>query len=222
LAKFYGRAGLINLINASPSHLHPEVFRSLIYEACGRIVNPVYGSVGLMSSGNWSRCQAAVDAVLQGVPLMMPVDAATAAQGQCPVMPFGRCDIRHLSKDSPASSLHHIRSRNGFKRSATHGNKSQVKSMVSELMSDQSETKFTITGWNCGEDYKNFGEKQMKRAPSHDSFSVETVEPALLNRDEQGVCGVGVNRERGEISLDLTLGMNTVRPTVTDISDSET
>ncbi|KAL0430130.1 UNVERIFIED_CONTAM: LOB domain-containing protein 40 [Sesamum radiatum] len=55
LAKFYGRAGLINLINAAPTHLHPEIFRSLLYEACGRIINPVHGSVGLMCSGNWPR-----------------------------------------------------------------------------------------------------------------------------------------------------------------------
>ncbi|XP_074573434.1 LOB domain-containing protein 40-like [Curcuma longa] len=48
LAKFYGRAGLMNLIGAAPDHLRPAVFRSLLYEACGRIVNPIYGSVGLL------------------------------------------------------------------------------------------------------------------------------------------------------------------------------
>ncbi|KAJ1443250.1 Lateral organ boundary [Sesbania bispinosa] len=45
LAKFYGRAGLMNLVNAGPEHLRPAIFRSLLYEACGRIVNPIYGSV---------------------------------------------------------------------------------------------------------------------------------------------------------------------------------
>ncbi|CDY54302.1 BnaC01g42010D [Brassica napus] len=45
LAKFYGRAGLMNLINAGPDHLRPGIFRSLLHEACGRIVNPIYGSV---------------------------------------------------------------------------------------------------------------------------------------------------------------------------------
>ncbi|RCV26753.1 hypothetical protein SETIT_5G271800v2 [Setaria italica] len=49
LAKFYGRAGLLNLLAAAPAdHLRPVVFRSLLYEACGRIVNPVYGSVSLL------------------------------------------------------------------------------------------------------------------------------------------------------------------------------
>ncbi|KAL3644658.1 hypothetical protein CASFOL_009838 [Castilleja foliolosa] len=66
LAKFYGRAGLFNFINAGPAHLRPEIFRSLLYEACGRISNPVYGAVGLMCSGDWTRCQAAVEAVLAG------------------------------------------------------------------------------------------------------------------------------------------------------------
>ncbi|KAJ4874573.1 LOB domain-containing protein 42 [Raphanus sativus] len=51
LAKFYGRAGLLNLIESGPDHLRPAIFRSLLYEACGRIVNPVDGSVGLMWSG---------------------------------------------------------------------------------------------------------------------------------------------------------------------------
>ncbi|CDY34735.1 BnaA01g32900D [Brassica napus] len=59
LAKFYGRAGLMNLINAGPDHLRPGIFRSLLHEACGRIVNPIYGSVGLLWSGNWQLCQAA-------------------------------------------------------------------------------------------------------------------------------------------------------------------
>ncbi|KAE8698876.1 LOB domain-containing protein 42 [Hibiscus syriacus] len=62
LAKFYGRAGLLNLIEAGPENLRPAIFRSLLYEACGRVVNSVYGSVGMLWSGNWVECQAAVDA----------------------------------------------------------------------------------------------------------------------------------------------------------------
>ncbi|MBA0760362.1 hypothetical protein Gotri_023111 [Gossypium trilobum] len=62
LAKFYGRAGLLNLIEAGPENLRPAIFMSLLYEACGRVVNPVYGSVGMLWSRNWVECQAAVDA----------------------------------------------------------------------------------------------------------------------------------------------------------------
>ncbi|CAL9767990.1 unnamed protein product [Musa acuminata subsp. burmannicoides] len=53
LAKFYGRAGLLNLMDAGPQHLRPAIFRSLLYEACGRIINPIYGAAGLLCSGTW-------------------------------------------------------------------------------------------------------------------------------------------------------------------------
>jgi len=42
------------------------VFKSLLYEASGRLVNPTYGALGLFWSGDWSRCEAAVEAVLTG------------------------------------------------------------------------------------------------------------------------------------------------------------
>eukprot|EP01018_Ginkgo_biloba_P027355 Gb_36942 [translate_table: standard] len=66
LAKFYGRAGLMNLIADGPEHLRPAIFRSLLYEACGRMVNPIYGAVGLLWSGSWSLCQAGVESILNG------------------------------------------------------------------------------------------------------------------------------------------------------------
>ncbi|KAL9264895.1 LOB domain-containing protein [Drosera capensis] len=66
LAKFFGRAGLINFISNVPSSHRPALFQSLLYEACGRTVNPVNGAVGLLSTGNWHVCQAAVDTVLRG------------------------------------------------------------------------------------------------------------------------------------------------------------
>ncbi|KAK4423569.1 LOB domain-containing protein 41 [Sesamum alatum] len=224
LAKFYGRAGLINLINAGPTHLRPETFRSLLYEACGRIINPVYGSVGLMCSGDWPRCQAAVEAVLVGAPLMKRVIigddvdySSTAAQGKYPVSPLQGCDIRHLSKDSPAA-VQRVRTRNRFKRS-----KSQEESVAAEYLME-SEAKFTITGWDSGDNHKDFGE-ELKRAPSYDSFSVETVEPTLANRDEQPIRVVKTEPQPTEIGLELTLGPNpmlqTYPNTVIEISDSE-
>nr|GMD51724.1 LOB domain-containing protein 37-like [Ipomoea batatas] len=42
------------------------LFQSLLYEAAGRTVNPVNGAVGLLGSGNWHVCQAAVETVLRG------------------------------------------------------------------------------------------------------------------------------------------------------------
>ncbi|CAN0918646.1 LOB domain-containing protein 41 [Linum grandiflorum] len=101
LAKFYGRAGLMNLINAGPDHLRPAIFRSLLYEACGRIVNPIYGSVGLLWSGSWHLCQAAVEAVLKGDPIT-PINSETAFTGQGP--PFKAYDIRHVTKDDNSAA----------------------------------------------------------------------------------------------------------------------
>lgn len=99
LAKFYGRAGLLNLINAGPEHIRPAIFRSLLYEACGRIVNPIYGSVGLLWSGQWHHCQTAVEAVLKGAPITpISVDAAAKAP------PVKGYDIRHVTKDENSGS----------------------------------------------------------------------------------------------------------------------
>ncbi|GFP97415.1 LOB domain-containing protein 41 [Phtheirospermum japonicum] len=81
LAKFYGRTGLMNLINAGPQHLRPAIFRSLLYEACGRIVNPIQGSVGLVWSGGWHLCQNAVDAVLSGSPITQIVTTENSNVG---------------------------------------------------------------------------------------------------------------------------------------------
>ncbi|KAL3654411.1 LOB domain-containing protein 40 [Castilleja foliolosa] len=72
LAKFYGRTGLINLLNAGPTHLRPEILRSLLYEACGRYIDPVHGSVGLLCSGNWPQCQTAMESVLKTGRVQVP------------------------------------------------------------------------------------------------------------------------------------------------------
>jgi len=66
LAKFYGRTGLTNLICNGPEHLRPAIFKSLLYDACGRMLNPVFGSLGLVWSGNWAVCQAGVESILRG------------------------------------------------------------------------------------------------------------------------------------------------------------
>ncbi|PON54277.1 Lateral organ boundaries domain containing protein [Parasponia andersonii] len=66
LAKFFGRSDLMSFISAVPDHHRPALFQSLLFEACGRTVNPVNGAVGLLSSGNWHVCHAAVETVLSG------------------------------------------------------------------------------------------------------------------------------------------------------------
>ncbi|CAH8329785.1 unnamed protein product [Eruca vesicaria subsp. sativa] len=46
--------------------LYAALFKSLLYEACGRTVNPVNGAIGMLWTGNWRICQAAVETVLRG------------------------------------------------------------------------------------------------------------------------------------------------------------
>ncbi|XP_030529163.1 LOB domain-containing protein 40-like [Rhodamnia argentea] len=100
LAKFYGRAGLMNLINAGPEPLRPAIFRSLLYEACGRILNPIYGSVGLLWDGSWQLCHAATEAVLSGMPIT-PI--ASASEAVAP--PLKAYDIRHVPREeNPAAA----------------------------------------------------------------------------------------------------------------------
>ncbi|XP_074592211.1 LOB domain-containing protein 37-like [Curcuma longa] len=66
VAKFFGRAGLMSFISAVPPSQRPALFQSLLFEACGRTINPVNGAVGLLGTGNWHLCQAAVETVLLG------------------------------------------------------------------------------------------------------------------------------------------------------------
>ncbi|KAK4260162.1 hypothetical protein QN277_003312 [Acacia crassicarpa] len=66
VAKFFGRAGLMSFISNVPPNQRPALFQSLLFESCGRTVNPVNGAVGLLWTGNWHVCQAAVETVLRG------------------------------------------------------------------------------------------------------------------------------------------------------------
>lgn len=89
------------------------IFQSLLYEACGRVVDPIYGSVGLLYSGQWHHCQVAVDAVLKGLPIMqlsppsdliVSSDVPSAPPQQIILPPnFKLYDVRHMSpsKDTP-------------------------------------------------------------------------------------------------------------------------
>nr|GMC71779.1 LOB domain-containing protein 41-like [Ipomoea batatas] len=177
LAKFYGRAGLLNLINAGPEHLRPAIFRSLLYEACGRIVNPIYGSSGLLWSGNWQLCQAAVEAVLGGAPItkLSPDSAA------CTVSPsLKACDIRHVSKQESAGAvagdLHKVKSRGRFKRTAAGKAKQRA-------------------GRDSG--LSQHADEQSRGGESGDAncASVETVETSLAKPEDES-----------DVELELTLG----------------
>ncbi|KAK6143638.1 hypothetical protein DH2020_023986 [Rehmannia glutinosa] len=66
VAKFFGRSGLMSFLSSVPEIQRPALFQSLLFEACGRTVNPVNGAVGLLWTGNWHVCQSAVETVLRG------------------------------------------------------------------------------------------------------------------------------------------------------------
>ncbi|XP_073131596.1 LOB domain-containing protein 42-like [Henckelia pumila] len=217
LAKFYGRAGVLNLLNSGPTHLRPVILESLLYEACGRVIDPVQGSVGLMNSGKWLQCQAAVAAVLRGAPPVVPAsgedDSSSAGDG-CSIKPVQGGDIRHLSKDgSSVAGLLRVKTRRRFKRSA----KRHVDSIFTDVCDDP-ETKFTITGWDHGKSLDD--DDEVKRASSHDSLlSGQTVEPDLVNRNEPVLEVKPVPSGETEAGPDLTLSLNP--PWHTYISDSE-
>lgn len=137
LAKFYGRSGLLNLINSGPEFLRPTIFRSLLYEACGRIVNPIFGSVGLIWSGNWHICQTAVESVLKGYPLQplnsqeigSPPPAAEAPQ----------------SIETVADKLRNVRSQGRFKRRLYRKPSSDIKQLNLHALKDE-EAEGILTG----------------------------------------------------------------------------
>ncbi|XP_066389932.1 LOB domain-containing protein 37-like [Miscanthus floridulus] len=90
VAKFFGRAGLLSFISAVSDAQRPALFQSLLYEAAGRTINPVHGAVGLLGTGNWHLCQAAVDTVLRGGAIgPLPELGITGSAGDLYVPPAG-------------------------------------------------------------------------------------------------------------------------------------
>ncbi|EXB97039.1 hypothetical protein L484_014650 [Morus notabilis] len=207
LAKFYGRTGLLNLIDAGPEYLRPAVFKSLLYEACGRIVNPIYGSVGLLWSGEWEKCQVAVEAVLAGMPITG--DGGGDGGALNPKLPLKSCDIRHVAKDSSAESADQklnqvVKTRNRFKRtSAKHRNLvvgSEFGVGGSNGVADF--TRFLNAGheyywWTCPAQGVNGTSCEDRES----MFSVETVEASLARRAEPS------RADDREVGLELTLGL---------------
>ncbi|XP_023531745.1 LOB domain-containing protein 40-like [Cucurbita pepo subsp. pepo] len=195
LAKFYGRAGLVNLINAGPDHLRPAVFKSLLFEACGRIVNPIYGSAGLLWSGSWQLCQDAVEAVLKGAPILS-VSSETAASHMGP--PLKDCDIRHVSKQqgaAPDSALRKIKTRRRFKRSAPNKPMPEEEPVVvtefvfddpTRVVSEPRCLKFELDSW--------VGHKSQEKDCSSDEAECLSVEGSAVG---QG----------GDVELELSLGL---------------
>ncbi|KAL2329497.1 hypothetical protein Fmac_017078 [Flemingia macrophylla] len=220
LAKFYGRAGLMNLVNAGPEHLRPAIFRSLLYEACGRIVNPIYGSVGLLWSGSWQLCQAAVENVLKGAPIT-PITSEAAASGRGP--PLKAYDIRHVSKDENSTASNETQQQRVKTRSRV---KRPVAASTKETNEANKEPGSGKPGLVVVTSVSTEEEGPNRRSGSHDSslshqseavnavesesmVSVETAETSILFRDEPESNPKRADRIEGggvHVGLELTLG----------------
>ncbi|XP_004304129.1 PREDICTED: LOB domain-containing protein 41-like [Fragaria vesca subsp. vesca] len=190
LAKFYGRAGLMNLINAGPENLRPAIFRSLLYEACGRIVNPIYGSVGLLWSGSWQLCQAAVENVLKGQPIT-PITSEAAANGHGP--PLKAYDIRHVSKDENSAAStdpQKAKTRYRFKRSAVKPKPNKTGS--GSGVEDAAAARFEAKPYWVGDEFN--------RSTSHDSSLSHQSEAANVDGDSKETESM-VSSETAEASL---------------------
>ncbi|KAG6607034.1 LOB domain-containing protein 41, partial [Cucurbita argyrosperma subsp. sororia] len=231
LAKFYGRAGLMNLINAGPEHLRPAIFRSLLYEACGRIVNPIYGSVGLLWSSNWYLCQAAVEAVLKGAPII-PINSEAAATGDGP--PLKAYDIRHISKDENSAASNdgganrRVRTRCRFKRSAVKDKESTgIASAVAEStrrLFSSTEINRSSSGDSSLSHQSDSPHLEHESKETESMISVETADvsppspPSAFFRSESSHVqrkftnhdGVRMTIPESELALELTLGMEPV------------
>ncbi|KAI5579729.1 hypothetical protein POPTR_008G120600v4 [Populus trichocarpa] len=201
LAKFYGRAGLVNLIEAGPPKLRPAIFRSLLYEACGRIVNPVYGSVGMLWSGNWAQCQAAVDAVLKGSPIMsLPSSSEVPAPHL--ISSLNTYDIRHVPRDQDSPELTKAKNQTRFKRSiATRPNsQSEPTSRV-----NPGEWGFEPVRDSC---LGHLGNRGSYIKDEDSIFSVETVEGSLWSQVEpDSFFKFNGQGDGSDVRLDLTLGL---------------
>ncbi|PUZ57859.1 hypothetical protein GQ55_5G463100 [Panicum hallii var. hallii] len=218
LAKFYGRAGLINLITAGPENVRPAIFRSLLYEACGRMLNPVYGSVGLLWSGNWQLCQSAVESVLRGMPIAQPPPAATA------VPPLRTCDIRHVARRQgqadqgavAAAALHRMAnsSRGQFKRSGAHRSAAGCDSAIELVFSQPSAAMLVDVrqaqplNWAPRQPSHEYSGSHDTVPETDSNASVETVEVSHVSQSEPEPPRESDERADG---LDLTLGLS---PTV--------
>ncbi|CAI9773723.1 unnamed protein product [Fraxinus pennsylvanica] len=215
LAKFYGRAGLLNLINAGAQELQPAIFRSLLYESCGRIVNPINGATGLLCSGNWHLCQAAVEAVLSGASVAQFSSESAASTMMSPPLKAG--DIRHVSKDdNPAAwtrDSQKVKTRGRFKkveakpelRAGSHDDVNNAARVMWSWCHEKEELGVTSPSRDSG---VSQGEQEMPfsrglEIREGDSASMETVEASSAKSGELTADGSG-------IELELTLGFEPV------------
>ncbi|KAL6953891.1 hypothetical protein U1Q18_044981 [Sarracenia purpurea var. burkii] len=181
-----------------------EIFRSLLYEACGRIVNPIYGSVGLLWSGNWALCQNAVDAVLKGAPITQIASEAAA----CDNGPSSKgYDIRHVSNGgNPIGSkaLHRVKTRCRFKKTVVKAKTSRVCTAPGYDSGHDELNPSTSHGSSLSHQSERAADAEGESREAESLASADTAEP---DSDPQFNEAAG----DGEFELELTLGFEPIR-----------
>lgn len=183
------------------------------------MLNPVYGSVGLLWSGNWQLCQSAVESVLRGRPIPPPPAAATA------VPPLRTCDIRHVAMRgaddhgamAAAAGLHRLAnsSRGQFKRSAgTHRSAAGSGSSIELVFSQPSSAAVLVdVGMTQPLNWAPCRQPSHDYSGSHDTVpetdsnaSVDTLDISHVSQSEPEPRRESDDDGRAD-GLDLTLGL---------------
>ncbi|KAG5543636.1 hypothetical protein RHGRI_016403 [Rhododendron griersonianum] len=149
ISKFFGRSDLMSLIAAVPEKNRPgnlpsetlALFQSLLFEACGRTVNPVNGAIGLLSTGNWHICQLAVSTVLSGGTLR-PIRAGILTPQTDEASEAFRCTKKWYNNNTKQSD---------FEKNAV---------TISFSSEDSAGTLISFDGTDC--DVKNLGGEEKK------------------------------------------------------------
>ncbi|KAL5556820.1 hypothetical protein UlMin_039056 [Ulmus minor] len=182
VAKFFGRAGLMSFISAVPESQRPALFQSLLFEACGRTVNPVNGAVGLLWTGNWHVCQAAVETVLRGgtlrpMPELLGGEAPVPASDEASEAEVTCADMWKLRDPNSGSRFSTSRSRSSppkRKRSADLdlrptpifaakpvANKAELRRAGSPSMNSEESVTTTCFDSGLGDRHANGGERKL-------------------------------------------------------------
>lgn len=195
------------------------IFRSLLYEACGRIVNPIYGSVGLLWSGSWQLCQAAVEAVLKGAPIVQISSEAAATAN--PASLHKAYDIRHVARDDNSGAcaeLQKIKNRNRFKRYGKRNVKTDSPDSVRETLNEAAEV-CNLRWHRCYPDGYKSSESSSHSEPNAEAdtdsmLSNETFEAALMDQADAAIAAKLESDEdsNDDLRLELTLGLKPTCP----------
>jgi Lateral organ boundaries (LOB) domain len=192
----------------SPLVKHAAIFKSLLYEACGRIVNPVYGSVGLLWSGKWQLCQAAVESVLKGAPITQ-LATTSAPTSVSVVAPIQASDIRHLAnrKNHGAIDLHKVnaRSRAQFKQPGFWSIRAETGEpgpLEGEILLEQSAE--IAKGFSTGP-VEHVVIKREQDTATRDLGLDLTLGPKCKSGDEEGFSSDESSQEICRVELSLTV-----------------